>query len=111
MELSPYAIADLYRHRWRIEIFFRWIKQHLRIKVFWGESENAVMTQIWVAVCTYLLVAIARKKLKLQQNLYEVLQVLSVSLLDKTPINQLLTKGALQKPDEQDCNQLNIFDL
>ena len=111
MVLKPDVIADLYRHRWRIEIFFRWIKQHLRIKVFWGESENAVMTQIWVAVSAYLLVAIMKKKLKIPQSLHEILQILSVSLLDKVPMNQLFTESALQKADYNSSNQLNIFDL
>ena len=82
-------VALLYEHRWKIELFFKWIKQHLKIKTFWGETKNAVKTQIWIAVCTYLMVAIARKELKLERNLYEILQIISVSIFEKTQLNQL----------------------
>ena len=88
--LAPQLIAQLYRQRWRVELFFKWIKQHLRIKSFLGTSENAVKTQIWIAVCTYVLVAIVKKRLKLPHSLYEILQILSLTLFETTPINQLL---------------------
>lgn len=111
MELEASMISNLYRNRWKIEIFFRWIKQHLKIKVFWGETENAVKTQIWTALATYLLVAIAKKKLGIQQNLYEILQILSVSTFDKTPLNQLLSKNGIQNSKNDNPNQLKMFDL
>ena len=91
MTLKPELIADLYRQRWQVELFFKWIKQHLRIKKFLGTTENAVKTQIWIAVCTYVLIAIVKKRLKLNQSLYEILQILSLSMFEKTPINQLFT--------------------
>jgi len=96
-EVSAMMIAVLYKNRWKIELFFKWIKQHLKIKVFWGESANAVKTQIWIAIATYVLVAIMKKKLKLEQSLYEILQILSISVFDKTPINQLFARGDMQK--------------
>lgn len=95
-EIDALTICQLYKNRWQIELFFKWIKQHLKIKKFWGYSENAVKTQIWIAVCTYLLVAIMKKKLKLEQSLYEILQILSVSAFDKTPVNQLFSKQNIQ---------------
>ena len=88
--LSPVLIAQLYRQRWQVELFFKWIKQHLRIKTFLGTSENAVKTQIWIAVCTYVLIAIVKKRLKLPHSLYEILQILSLTMFETTPINQLL---------------------
>ena len=88
--LSPVLIAELYRQRWQVELFFKWIKQHLRIKAFLGTSENAVKTQIWIAVCTYVLIAIVKKRLKLPHSLYEILQILSLTMFETTPINQLL---------------------
>ena len=97
--ISALEVALLYKHRWKIELFFKWIKQHLKIKTFWGESENAVKTQIWIAICTYLMVAIAKKELNIERNLYEILQILSVSIFDKTPINQLLQDCPLQIPN------------
>jgi hypothetical protein len=105
-EVDAQIIADLYRYRWQIELFFKWIKQHLRIKKFWGESPNAVKTQIWVAVATYVLVAIVKKKLNLDLSIYEILQILSVSVFDKTPVNQLLSMGSLQNFKEPPDNQL-----
>jgi IS4 transposase len=90
LELSPVTIAMLYRKRWQVELFFKWIKQHLRIKAFLGTSENAVKTQIWIAVCTYVLIAIVKKRLKLSHSLYEILQILSLTMFETTPINQLL---------------------
>ena len=88
--LAPGLIAQLYRQRWQVELFFKWIKQHLRIKAFLGTSENAVKTQIWIAVCTYVLIAIVKKRLKLSHSLYEILQILSLTMFETTPINQLL---------------------
>jgi Transposase DDE domain/Domain of unknown function (DUF4372) len=88
--LKPVLIAQLYRQRWQVELFFKWIKQHLRIKAFLGTSENAVKTQIWIAVCTYVLIAIVKKRLKLSHSLYEILQILSLTMFETIPINQLL---------------------
>ena len=104
-------VALLYKHRWKIELFFKWIKQHLKIKSFWGESENAVKTQIWIAVCTYLMVAIAKKELKIERNLYEILQIISVSIFDKTQLNQLLSESPSQNSEEPLFKQLSLFDL
>lgn len=108
-QVDALIITQLYKNRWQIELFFKWIKQHLKIKKFWGESENAVKTQIWIAVCTYLIVAIVKKQLKSDLNLYNILQILSVSLFDKTPVNQLLTNVDLHSQNEPVHNQLNIF--
>ena len=85
------TIAELYRHRWRVETFFKWIKQNLRIKKFYGTSENAVKTQIWIAISTYVLVAIMKKRLKIDLSLYTILQILSITLFEKMPILQALT--------------------
>jgi len=104
-------VAQLYKHRWKIELFFKWIKQHLKIKSFWGQSENAVKTQIWIAISIYVLVAIAKKRFTLKQSLYEILQILSISILEKMPINQLFQPTQLQYFKEQSDNQLNLFDL
>lgn len=98
-----------YKNRWKIELFFKWIKQHLKIKTFWGTSENAVKTQIWTAIIAYLLVAIARKRLGSQQNMYEILQILSVSIFDKVPLNQLLSENGIQNQSKENPNQLKIF--
>jgi hypothetical protein len=108
--LQAHEVAQLYKHRWKIELFFKWIKQHLKIKSFWGHSENAVKTQVWIAVSVYVLVAIAKKKFMLQQSLYEILQVLSISIFEKTPINQLFQQTQLQYFKEQNYNQLKMFD-
>jgi len=110
-EITAMEVALLYKHRWKIELFFKWIKQHLKIKTFWGESENAVKTQIWIAVCTYLMVAIIKKELKIERNLYEILQIISVSIFDKTQLNQLLTESVLQDSEIELSKQLNLFDL
>ena len=110
-EVTAMEIVLLYKHRWKIELFFKWIKQHLKIKTFWGETENAVKTQIWIAICTYLMVAIAKKELKIERNLYEILQILSVSAFDKTPLNQLLSEYQLQAEDDSFANRLYLFDL
>jgi hypothetical protein len=110
-QLKATEIAQLYKHRWKIELFFKWIKQHLKIKSFWGQSENAVKTQVWIAVSVYVLVAIAKKKFMLNQSLYEILQILSISIFEKMPINQLFQQTQLQYFKEQNSNQLNLFDL
>ena len=111
--LPALTIAKLYKCRWQIELFFKWIKQHLRIKAFYGTSDNAVKTQIWIAVSTYVLVAIIRKRLHLEMNLYTILQILSVTLFEKVQLDQLFTNYDYKKlPDlkEQPCNQLNLFE-
>jgi hypothetical protein len=108
--LKATEIAQLYKHRWKIELFFKWIKQHLKIKSFWGHSENAVKTQVWIAVAVYVLVAIAKKKFMLKQSLYEILQILSISIFEKTPVNQLFQQPQLQYVSEQNHNQLSIFE-
>jgi len=108
--LSAPEIAKLYKHRWKIELFFKWIKQHLKIKSFWGQSENAVKTQVWIAVSVYVLVAIAKKKFMIQQSLYEILQVLSISIFERMPINKLFQPTQKQYFKELNHNQLNIFD-
>jgi len=110
-DLKATEIARLYKYRWNIELFFKWIKQHLKIKSFWGYSENAVKTQVWIAVCVYVLVAIAKKKYKLNQTLYEILQILSISIFEKMPINQLFQQTQLQYFKEQSPNQLKMFTL
>ena len=96
VEVSAKMVADLYKQRWQVELFFKWIKQHLKIKVFWGYSENAVKTQICIALCTYLMVAILKKKLKINRSIYEMLQILSVSLFDKIGLVELFSEGELQ---------------
>lgn len=110
-QLTATDISLLYKSRWDIELFFKWIKQHLKIKSFWGQSENAVKTQIWIAVSVYVLVAIAKKKFMLKQTLYEILQILSISVFEKMPINQLFQETQLQYFKEQNDNQLTLFDL
>jgi hypothetical protein len=110
-QLSATEIAQLYKHRWKIELFFKWIKQHLKIKSFWGQSENAVKTQVWIAVSVYVLVAIAKKRFMLKHSLYEILQILSISIFERMPINQLFQQTQLQYFKEQKDNQLNMFDL
>jgi hypothetical protein len=109
-DLPALTICKLYKLRWQVELFFKWIKQHLRIKAFFGTSENAVKTQIWIAVCTYVLVAIVRKRLKLEASMHEILQILSLSLFEKTPLNQLLTLSVEGLKEPIFANQLNLFD-
>jgi transposase len=109
--LPALTIADLYNCRWQIEIFFKWIKQHLKIKRFYGTSENAVKTQIWIAVSVYVLVAIIKKQLKIDMTLYTFLQILSVTLFEKVHILQLVTNSRKLIHDNESCNQLNLFDL
>lgn len=111
LTISAYSIALLYKHRWQIELFFKWIKQHLKIKTFWGQSENAVKTQICIALCTYLTVAILKKRMNLKQNLYEILQILSVSLFDKSGLDELFSGDNLQKLDDDRENTLSLFDF
>lgn len=108
--LKATEVAQLYKHRWKIELFFKWIKQHLKIKSFWGQSENAVKTQVWIAVSVYVLVAIAKKKFMLKQSLYEILQILSISIFEKMPINQLFQQTQKQYFKELNHNQLTMFD-
>jgi len=108
-KLSALTIAALYKNRWGIETFFKWIKQHLKILTFWGHSENAVKTQIWIAISTYVLVAIAKKKLNLHHSLYEILQLVSLSAFDRTPIKKLFLNENIQDVKEQNCNQLILF--
>jgi len=108
---SAEIIAQLYKERWKIELFFKWIKQHLRIKKFYGTSLNAVFTQIWIAVCIYLLVAIIKKRLNLKQELYTILQILSISIFEKVTINQLFGNENYNNKTTDGYNQLNLFDL
>ena len=107
--LKPELIADLYRQRWQVELFFKWIKQHLRIKAFLGTTENAVKTQIWIAVCTYVLIAIVKKRLHLPHSLYEILQILSLTTFETTPINQLFTRHAQTSDREIEPQQLVLL--
>lgn len=109
-DLSAGQIALLYKQRWQIELFFKWIKQHLKVKTFWGTTENAVRIQINVAIIAYCLVSIIEKDLKINRSIYEILQILSVSLLDKTPVNELLKKSDYNNVNELDSNQL-VFSL
>jgi transposase len=109
--LPAHVIAKIYKSRWAVELFFKWIKQHLRIKAFYGTSENAVKTQIWIAVSMYVLVAIVRKRLGLEASLYQTLQILSVTLFEKTPISQALQTFDLEANLLGDPNQLILFNL
>ena len=108
--LPARTITELYRYRWRVELFFKWIKQHLRIKAFYGTSENAVKTQIWTAISVYVLVAIIKKRLKLPTELYTILQILSLTLFEKVPLYQLLTQSDKKADHCDTLNQLNLFD-
>jgi len=108
-DIEATTIAGLYKERWKIELFFKWIKQHLKIKSFYGTSENAIHCQIWIAICSYLIVAIAKKKLKIQQTLYSFLQVISISIFEKEPINQLVSNNQSHFKDSNFSNQLNLF--
>jgi hypothetical protein len=107
-DLTALQIALLYKQRWQIELFFKWIKQHLKVKTFWGTSENAVRIQINIAIITFCLVSILAKDLKINRTNYEILQILSVSLLDKTAVNELLIKSEYNNVNELDSNQLNF---
>ena len=110
-ELPALTIAQLYKFRWRIELFFKWIKQHLRIKAFYGSSENAVKTQIWIAVASYVLIAILKKRLLLSASLHEILQVLSLNLFEKTPILQACGESHSHEKSDLFSNQLSLLDL
>src|ERR1035437_9166166 len=110
-KLDALLIAQLYKERWKVELFFKWIKQHLRIKSFYGTSRNAVFCQIWIAICIYLLVAIVKKKLKVDSKLYSLLQIFSLSLFEKTPINELFTNLNYKTTGLDNPNQLNLFEL
>jgi transposase len=109
--LPPLTIAALYRNRWQVELFFKWIKQHLRTKRFLGTSENAVKTQIWCAVSTYVLIAIVKKELQLDASLYTLLQILSVSVFEKTEISSALRLDPARPDQPQHTNQMNLFDI
>jgi hypothetical protein len=108
--LPALTITQLYRMRWRVELFFKWIKQHLRIKVFFGTSENAVKTQIWIAISVYVLVAIMKKRLNLHASLYEILQILSLTMFERIDLNQLLTSATLASINLERSKQLNLFE-
>jgi hypothetical protein len=109
-ELPALTIAQLYKCRWQVELFFKWIKQHLRIKAFFGTNENAVKTQIWIAISVYVLIAIIKKQLGVEPSLYTILQILSLMLFEKTPVDQLLNDTALQNLAGETPTQLNLFD-
>jgi Domain of unknown function (DUF4372)/Transposase DDE domain len=108
-ELPALVIAQLYKCRWQVELFFKWIKQHLRIKAFFGTNESAVKTQIWIAISVYVLVAIAKKRLGVEASLYTILQILSLTLFEKIPLDQLLNDTALENFDCENPTQLNLF--
>ena len=108
--LPPLTIAQLYRCRWQVELFFKWIKQHLRIKAFYGTSENAIKTQIWIAISIYVLVAILKKELKIKRNLNEILQIISITIFENRPIYQVLSDFCLKSKNQQPDNQLVLFD-
>jgi len=107
--LSALTICALYKCRWQVELFFKWIKQHLRIQRFYGTSENAVKTQIWIAVSVYVLIAIIRKRLGLEASLYTLMQVLSVTVFEKTPMQSAFLSGAYRSDEAAETNQLNLF--
>lgn len=109
--LPAITIAMLYKSRWQVELFFKWIKQHLRIKAFYGTSDNAVKTQVWVAISVYVLVAIVKKEMKLKRSLYEILQILSLTLFEKSPIFDVLSNENVQISSPTSPNQLTLFDL
>jgi len=108
--LPTMTIAKLYKYRWQVELFFKWIKQHLRIKSFLGESENAVKAQIWSAICVYVLIAIVKKRLRIKASLYEILQILSLTLFEKTELLCLFQNAPLPNLPQEPSNQLNLFD-
>src|SRR5271157_819632 len=108
-ELPALTIAQLYKCRWQVELFFKWIKQHLRIKAFFGTNESAVKTQIWIAISVYVLVAIAKKRLGVEASLYTILQIVSLTLFEKIPLSQLLNDTALENFDGENPTQLTLF--
>ena len=107
--LPAFTLTELYRCRWQVELFFKWIKQHLRIKAFFGTSENAVRSQIWIAVSAYVLVAIVKKRLRLSASLYEILQILSLTMFEKIPLDQLLAQTMTDEIQPVSDNQLILF--
>jgi len=108
--LPAFTITELYRCRWQVELFFKWIKQHLRIKAFFGTSENAVKSQLWIAVSVYVLVAIVKKRLRLSASLYEILQILSLTMFERMPLDQLLAQTLADDIDRTSDNQWILFD-
>ena len=108
LELSAIEIAILYKNRWLVELFFKWIKQHLKVKSFWGHTPNAVKTQLYCAIISYCLVSIVGKELKIDRSTYEILQIIGISLLDKTPVKELLTNIDYKNVNEQNSKQLSI---
>ena len=108
--LPATTIALLYKHRWKIELFFKWIKQHLKVKTFWGNSQNAVHTQIWIAISVYVLVAMAKKKFQIKQSLYEILQIFSINIFERKPLYQLFQDNPDKYFNEPNANQFNLFD-
>ncbi len=111
LTLPALTVAELYRCRWQVELFFKWIKQHLRIKAFFGTSENAVKSQIWIAISVYVLVAIIKKELKIEASLYKILQILSLTVFEKTALSEALTYSVKKSRELQGSNQLTLFDL
>lgn len=111
IEADALQIVKLYINRWKVETFFKWIKQHLKIKVFWGESANAVKTQIWVAICTFVLVAMIKERGKIPHSMNNILQILSVCTFEKVPVNQLFSSNNENVVNYEACNQLRLFDL
>jgi hypothetical protein len=109
--IGALTVAQLYKSRWQVELFFRWIKQHLRIKAFYGRSPNAVKTQIWIAISVYVLAAIVKKRLGLSISLYSFLQILGLSLFEKTPISQLFEQPSPESEIRTPANQLSLLDL
>ena len=109
-DLPALTLAKLYRCRWKVELFFKWIKQHLRIKAFYGTSENAVRSQIWIAVSVYVLIAIVRKRLAIRASLYTMLQVLSLTPFEKMPMNKAFFDDDYSEQQSLKTNQLNLFD-
>jgi len=111
MDLDAVTIAMLYKSRWQVELFFKWIKQHLRVKKFYGQTVNAVKTQIWVAVSVYLLVAIIRKEVGIDRSLYEILQIFSLTQFEKTPIFEVFENRSYKSMEDENHKQLQLFDL
>ena len=109
MTLPALTICLLYKNRWKAELFFKWIKQHLRVKRFYGQSPNAVKTQIWIATSVYVLIAIIKKRLRLEASLYTLLQILSITLFEKLPVNEALSYTTYNSESEHSCNQLNLL--
>ena len=109
LTLSAKTVADLYKSRWQVELFFKWIKQHLKIKSFFGTSRNAVYTQIWIAISAYVLVAIVKKELKFEQSLYSILQFLSIALFEKTSLPEAFQHFDENQNQQETSNQLNLF--